>query len=185
MKFRHLSLSSIVLTALTVAISVTSCSKKDVVMDEPLMKPSLDGAGSGQGSSVDSQGKVDSFPSDSGAGEAGGSGKDLNVIYFAFDSYVLNGEARGALKSNAKALKGKSGMSVQIEGHCDERGSTEYNLALGERRANAVKDYLLKLGVKKSRLSVISYGEERPQDPGHDEAAWTKNRRAVIVELNQ
>ncbi len=104
---------------------------------------------------------------------------ELQPVYFAFDSYSLTKETRNALKTEATWMKSHATSGVQIEGHCDERGSTEYNLALGERRANAVKNYLTKLGVTPGQLSVISYGSERPADPGHDESAWAKNRRAV------
>jgi peptidoglycan-associated lipoprotein len=78
-------------------------------------------------------------------------------------------------------LKQNGNARVQIEGHCDERGTTEYNLALGERRANAVREFLMKMGIPKSRIDTISYGKERPSDMGHDDAAWAKNRRAVFV----
>ena len=78
-------------------------------------------------------------------------------------------------------MKKNSALKVRIEGHCDERGSDEYNLALGERRAKAAMNYLVTLGIADKRLSVISYGKEKPVDPGHDEAAWAKNRRAEFV----
>jgi peptidoglycan-associated lipoprotein len=105
----------------------------------------------------------------------------LEDVFFAFDSSTLGGEAKSSLESNARQLKDATGVDITIEGHCDERGTIAYNLALGERRAKAAKDYLVSLGVPASRFSVISYGKERPFDPGHDEAAWTKNRRAHFV----
>jgi peptidoglycan-associated lipoprotein len=102
----------------------------------------------------------------------------LGKIYFDFDSYLLSKTARDTLNSNAEyLLKQNPAIKVQIEGHCDERGSDEYNLALGEKRAKAALNYLVTLGVPTERLSFISYGKERPADPGHDEAAWAKNRR--------
>jgi peptidoglycan-associated lipoprotein len=101
----------------------------------------------------------------------------LAKIYFDFDSYNLSGTARGDLVKNAKLLKKDSVGKVRIEGNCDERGSDEYNLALGEKRAKAAMQYLVTLGIPAERLSVISYGKEKPADPGHDEAAWAKNRR--------
>jgi peptidoglycan-associated lipoprotein len=103
---------------------------------------------------------------------------ELQRIFFDFDQYVLTDEARQTLADNAAYLKANSGAEVKIEGHCDERGSDEYNLALGERRALAAKNYLVSLGISPDRLSIISYGEEMPLDPAHDEAAWAKNRRA-------
>jgi peptidoglycan-associated lipoprotein len=109
----------------------------------------------------------------------------LKDIYFAFDRYDLSDEARRILTENAKVALAHPNLVIQIEGHCDERGSNEYNLALGERRAVSAKLYLIRLGVKGDRLSTISYGEEMPADPGHTEEAWTKNRRCHFVILSQ
>jgi len=118
-------------------------------------------------------------PSDSGA--LG----NTEAVYFAFDDYSLSASAQSTLNNLANELKGNSVAVVQIEGHCDERGSIEYNLALGERRANSVKNYLTQMGVDGSRLTTISYGEEKPAADGHDESAWSKNRRAEFVVTNQ
>jgi peptidoglycan-associated lipoprotein len=109
----------------------------------------------------------------------------LKDIYFAFDQFDLSDEARRILTENAKILLAHPNLVVQVEGHCDERGSSEYNLALGEKRAVSAKLYLIRLGVKGNRLSTISYGEEMPVDPGHNEAAWAKNRRCHFVILSQ
>ena len=102
----------------------------------------------------------------------------LGTVFFDFDSYELKPEARDTLSNNAEWLKMNPDIQVQIEGHCDERGTEEYNLALGERRAAAVKDYLVSMGVDEGRLYTISYGEEVPANTGHDAAAWSENRRA-------
>jgi peptidoglycan-associated lipoprotein len=107
--------------------------------------------------------------------------QELQKIYFNFDSATLSDEARANLSKNAALLAKQPSVKLQIEGNCDERGSDEYNLALGERRAKAARDYLVNLGVAPERLSVISYGEEKPVDQGHDEAAWAKNRRDEFV----
>jgi peptidoglycan-associated lipoprotein len=115
------------------------------------------------------------------AGAAGGTPSAMEPVYFPFDSSVLGPEAMEALRRNATYLTENPRLTVQVEGHCDERGSTEYNLGLGERRANAAKNYLVTLGIERGRISTVSYGEERPADPGHDEAAWAKNRRAEFV----
>ncbi|MBW2039150.1 MAG: peptidoglycan-associated lipoprotein Pal [Deltaproteobacteria bacterium] len=109
----------------------------------------------------------------------------LKDIHFEFDRYDLIKEARGILAENAKVLVAHPNLRIQIEGHCDERGSNEYNLALGERRAVSAKLYLVKLGVKGNRLSTISYGEEMPLDPRHNEEAWAKNRRCHFVILSR
>lgn len=106
-------------------------------------------------------------------------------VYFAFDDYTLNNDAQSRLQGLADHLKATQGAVVQVEGHCDERGSIEYNLALGERRAQSVKSYLGQLGVEASRLSTISYGEEKPAAEGHDETSWSKNRRAEFTLSNQ
>jgi len=102
-------------------------------------------------------------------------------IYFDFDKYSLNDEAKAVLAKGAEWLNKNKDILVTVEGHCDERGTAEYNLALGERRANAVAKYLIDLGVDAKRLKTISYGLERPVNPGHNEEAWTKNRRVHIV----
>ncbi len=99
-------------------------------------------------------------------------------VHFDFDSSVLSAEAQQILLDKAQWLRRNSDASVTIEGHCDERGTNEYNLALGDRRANSVKAYLADLGISASRMDTVSYGEERPLDSGHDEAAWARNRRA-------
>jgi peptidoglycan-associated lipoprotein len=109
----------------------------------------------------------------------------LKDIHFQFDQYDLSEEARKILTEDAKVLSNHPSLRIQIEGHCDERGSNEYNLALGERRAMGAKLYLIKLGVQENRLSTISYGEERPVDPGHNEEAWAKNRRCHFVILSR
>ena len=99
-------------------------------------------------------------------------------IYFDFDKSTLKPPARENLTRKAKWLRANARFSVQIEGHCDEQGSNHYNLALGERRASATAKFLTGLGISESRISTISYGEERPAVRGHDEEAWAKNRRA-------
>lgn len=99
-------------------------------------------------------------------------------IYFAFDDATLTAEAQRILRRKADYLRRNPGLGLRIEGHCDERGTFEYNLALGDRRAESVKSFLIGLGIGPSRLFTISYGEERPLDPGSNEAAWAMNRRA-------
>jgi peptidoglycan-associated lipoprotein len=101
-------------------------------------------------------------------------------VYFDFDSYALSSEAKSTLEGNARELKAKQG-AITIEGHCDERGTKAYNLALGEKRANAAKEFLIALGVDGGRVNTVSYGKERPFEQGHDESSWAKNRRAHFV----
>jgi peptidoglycan-associated lipoprotein len=102
---------------------------------------------------------------------------DLQPIYFDFDKYDLREGDREILSLNAVVLKENSSVKIRIEGNCDERGTVEYNLALGERRAASARDYLINLGIDADRISIISYGKERPKFPGQNEAAWSKNRR--------
>jgi peptidoglycan-associated lipoprotein len=102
-------------------------------------------------------------------------------IYFEFDSSALVSMAQDVLKRKAQWLRNNPGASVVVEGHCDERGTNEYNLALGDRRSNSAKSFLADLGISASRLKTISYGEERPVDTGHNEETWAKNRRAHFV----
>ena len=101
-------------------------------------------------------------------------------VYFGFDDYTLNGESQSKLTVVAEGLKANKAAVLQIEGHCDERGTVEYNLALGERRAQSVKSFLTQMGVEGTRLSTISYGEEKPVDSARSEDAWQKNRRAEL-----
>lgn len=160
-----------------VMVLVTACSTTDeAVMDE-------------QGGAVAQQGGVGNGALDDvygGQGAAPGTQADLvaNVgdrIFFGYDSSELSGEARSTLDKQAAWLNQYSNLSITVEGHADERGTREYNLALGERRANAVKNYLVALGVSPSRLNVISYGKERPAVPGDGETSFAQNRRSVTV----
>jgi peptidoglycan-associated lipoprotein len=105
----------------------------------------------------------------------------FDFIYFDYDKYNVKSEFRGTLNKVADWLKKNEGYSLRIEGNCDERGTAEYNLALGEKRANSAKDYMVKLGIDKGKVNTISYGKEKPVDPGHNEEAWAKNRNAHFV----
>ena len=121
-----------------------------------------------------------------GPGYAPGSAEQFNqevgaVVYFDFDKYDLSPEARAQLEKQAGWLKQYANITVTVEGNCDERGTREYNLALGERRASSAKNYLVALGVDPNRIQTISYGKERPAVPGSDEAAWAQNRRDVTA----
>ena len=108
----------------------------------------------------------------------------LNDVFFDFDKATLSPDSKSILSANATQLKDASTMTITLEGHCDERGTGSYNLALGEKRANAAKDFLVSLGVPASQITTVSYGKDRPFDSGHTEAAWAKCRRAHFV-VNQ
>jgi peptidoglycan-associated lipoprotein len=142
--------------------------------------PSTTGSAGGAGSGASSGATT------AQSGVTPGSQQDLVVnvgdrVFFDFNKSDLKPEARRTLERQAAWLKQYGNVKVTIEGHCDERGTREYNLALGERRANAAKDYLVSLGIPAARLSTISYGKERPAVLGSNEAAWSQNRRAVTV----
>lgn len=106
---------------------------------------------------------------------------DLQRIHFDTDKWNIREDAREILKQNARILQEYSDLILTIEGHCDERNTVEYNLALGERRAASTKEYLVKLGLDAARIKTISYGEERPVATGHDESSWWQNRRSEFV----
>ncbi len=108
----------------------------------------------------------------------------LDSIYFDFDRWQIRSDAKPTLQANARAIKSGDIKRLVIEGNCDERGSEEYNLALGERRASAARDYLADLGVSRSRLRIVSFGESNPAVLGHDESAWRWNRRNEFVGSN-
>jgi len=160
----------------SILVTSISCSKKDVVSDDAAMAPSDSSGVAAIGEGVDTTGS---------AGDSGAPMSEMEIVYYGYDSYNLSDEARQALKANADWMKANSTARIQIEGHCDERGTVEYNMALGDRRANAAKSYLVRLGVAASRIETLSYGKERPADLGHSESAWAKNRRAVFVLLSK
>jgi peptidoglycan-associated lipoprotein len=111
--------------------------------------------------------------------------EQLKTVYFDFDKFALRADSKAALDANYALLTEFPDAIIKIEGHADERGTVEYNIALGDKRANAAKDYLIGLGLAKNRVSTISYGEERPAVVGHDEAAWAKNRRCEFKIVSQ
>lgn len=106
---------------------------------------------------------------------------EFQPAFFEYDSYTLSDRAKAALDADARALRANSALSIVIEGHCDERGTIEYNQSLGERRADVARDYLVASGVNPNRLHVVSYGKERPFTDGEGEGAWSQNRRAHLV----
>lgn len=175
------------LTAICMAaLAAGGCAKKEMVKSEDQSaattrqdaskkpgSPDASGAGRADGTTAPQPPKV----GDSSPGKAQAAASDFEIVYFDYDKSDLRNEAREILKKNADRMM-KSDAKIRIEGHCDERGSAEYNLALGERRAKSVQQYLITLGVAADRLSIISYGKEKPAVTGQDESAWSKNRRA-------
>lgn len=155
-------------TTLLVGFLAVGCASK---------KPSNSQDDGAAGSNGANAGLTLELNGDSDSSTAGG----LQTVYFDFNESSLSSGTKDALKNNAEFLKTNATVDVQVEGHADERGGHQYNLALGERRAKAVRDYLVSAGVASKRISTISYGKERPVSEGHDEGAWSKNRRANFV----
>ncbi len=161
----------VLLTLLTFAILVSGCGKK------PAVEPEM-----GDRSTETTSGDTgDQGNTDQGEQVDTSTPLDFVTIYFDFDQYNLRDDARSGLKNNYEVMNARSDTRIQIEGHCDERGTVEYNLALGEKRARSAMDYLVSLGISRDRISIISYGKERPAAFGSNEDAWAKNRRAEFV----
>jgi peptidoglycan-associated lipoprotein len=160
----------------TAAVALSACSKKQSAENLPPPPPSA----------MSESGVATAAPTGGvGSSNIPGSQADLiaragaDRVLFAYDSHELSGEARDILARQAQWLRDNPSISFTIEGHADERGTREYNLALGDRRANAVKNYLASQGVATARLRTISYGKERPEVPGSDDESFAQNRRAV------
>jgi peptidoglycan-associated lipoprotein len=148
-----------------------SCAKKEMVEPEPATTEQDDAA---------ARAAAEQAAAEEAARKAAMDARELFLyedIHFEFDKSDLLAEAQEILRSKAEYLKDNPDVLVIIEGHCDERGTNEYNLALGDRRASSARAFLVNLGIAGSRLTSVSYGEERPVDPGHNEEAWAKNRR--------
>ena len=165
---------------IAVAAALAGCSSTDTKTDTPVQDRSAGvsqpqgTAGSGTMSRPSSQGAVTGNPLASGQ-------LAQRSVYFDYDSNAVKDEYRGLVQAHSRYMTGdKRDSKVRIEGNCDERGSREYNLALGQRRAEAVKKVMTVLGVGDSRIETISYGEEKPKASGHDESSWSQNRRADI-----
>lgn len=152
--------------SLSLFIASVSCSKNEKKPDEVVTPEAVDSPGA---------------PDDVGNLNAGAVDLAAQAVFFAFDDYTINAAAETTLGALGDKLKGSAGTQVQIQGHCDERGSIEYNLALGKLRAEAVKKYLVSIGVTAAQLNTVSYGEVKPAVEGHDESAWSQNRRAEFV----
>jgi len=178
----------IIVLILCIGLVMMGCPKKTVVKEEPSVKkeeaakPEAERAAKEQETKTKEQFEK-SLVAERTPGIEGQVFESslLKDIHFNFDKYDIRPEDAAVLKENAALLKKFPNVKIQIEGHCDERGTVEYNLALGERRANRAKDYLVSLGISTARISTISYGKEKPLDPGHNEEAWAKNRRAHTI----
>ncbi len=185
-----MSKKSLIVTILilSIALIMTGCPKKTVVKEEPTVKKEEAAKAEAERLAKEKELKAKGeFEKDLVAKKTPGIEGEvfesslIKDIHFDFDKYDIRPGDAAVLKANAALLKKYHNVKIQIEGHCDERGTVEYNLALGERRANSTRTYLVSIGVSPERISTISYGKERPLDPAHNEEAWTKNRRAHTI----
>jgi len=162
-----------VMMCFLLALMATGCAKKAANQAEEITPPQKAASGTGQESKAAEAAPL-GMPGQGAAVSSTGFDKK---VYFDFDKFDLKPEGLETLNELVSLLKSNTGLKVRIEGNCDERGTTEYNLALGERRAKAAFNYIGAQGIDSSRLSTISYGKEKPADPDHNEEAWAKNRR--------
>ena len=185
-----MSKKSLIITIfiLSIALIMTGCPKKTVVKEEPTVKKEEAAKAEAERMAREKESKAkEEFEKGLVAKKTPGIEGEvfesslLKDIHFDFDKYDIRPGDVAILKGNADLLKKYHNVKIQIEGHCDERGTVEYNLALGERRANSTRTYLVSIGVSPERISTISYGKERPLDPAHNEEAWAKNRRAHTI----
>ena len=175
---RSIRRGAVLVLVLVTAIAVAGCAKKKRVTDEEIYQ---NGAGApGSEESLRAGSSLERYRRGLGLEEGG----VLKDVHFAYDSYDLDTVARDVLAANAEWLKENPDARTEVEGHCDERGTIEYNLALGARRAKAVKDYLVTLGISPDRLATISYGEELPLCREPSEECYARNRRAHFVPPN-
>jgi peptidoglycan-associated lipoprotein len=180
-----------VIAVLVAALGAGACSKKKPPIARPMPPPPGSGTTSNPPTApptpvpdttpIPPEPRITDDPLMSGDLDVINKNSPFQPVFFALDSFEIEGPAKGALTANAEILKKYPSWVITIEGHCDERGTAEYNLALGEKRALAARTYLLSLGIPADRLRTVSYGKEFPFDPGHDESAWLKNRRAHFV----
>ncbi len=167
-----------------VAFGLAGCPKKPAVKPAPNASQSVPANGASTGSaSAGSGGEARPLPGASVGGSASDAGTTLATVYFAFDSSEIGSEYNAAISAAARKLTQAPAVRLRLEGNTDERGSPEYNIALGERRAQAVKRALVLAGAPDAQLLTVSYGAERPAVEGHDESAWAKNRRVDVVAL--
>jgi peptidoglycan-associated lipoprotein len=178
----RLSISFVVI--LSVMFFTVSCAKKVVQNEpEPMTQSEVSKAPDKSAMEAEQANRLqeDRLRAEANASEAARMAFVNENILFSFDSFVLSDQAQQILNSKADYMRTNSGVTVTVEGHCDERGTEAYNIALGERRAESVKNFLVDMGISANRLKTISYGEERPIAMGQDEASWAKNRRAQFM----
>jgi peptidoglycan-associated lipoprotein len=179
----------LIVAAFIITTTAAACAKKTAPVARPMPPPSTTATGADTTAPLPPEPvaeplPVPPIPEDTVAGKSLDElnrDSPLKAVFYELDSAELSSDAQRALQENAGVLKQYASWQITIEGHCDERGTAEYNLGLGERRALTARDYLVSLGIPAARLKIVSYGKEFPFDPAHHEAAWAKNRRAHFV----
>lgn len=172
---RHTLRSALLAAFAAIAMTAAGCAKKAVQTPPPPPAPTT------TPSTVPTPAPTTPATPPAPAMDAAALVRSMQTVYFALDSWALDDGARAALDANARVLRDNVSLNIRIEGHCDERGTVEYNQALGEKRAEAVKQYFADAGIATSRMSTVSFGKERPAVEGSDEAAWSRNRRAEFT----
>ena len=180
-------------------ITFTGCAKKSVTTAQSQQGIATEEIGGSEGAGVEEgaageEGLEESELLAGGKAHRGGEEEEISEgrtsapllpIYFDFDKYNIRGDMISRMEHNARYLLQHPEVKIQIQGNCDERGTNEYNIALGEKRAKSAKDFLVNMGIDPSRIDTVSFGEERPLDPGHNEEAWAKNRRDDFVIISR
>lgn len=177
---RTWKLAGSLLAAALIAAGCSSTKLDEAPVETRTPVPADGQAGGGAGSKGAPQSGVATVDLTKGGASADAAALAQRVVYFDFDSFVVKDEFRPMLEAHAKALAANRGSRMMVEGHTDERGGREYNLALGQKRADAVVKTLVLLGASDNQLEAVSFGKERPADPGHNEAAWAQNRRVEL-----
>lgn len=173
MKFASIRTNLMIVASIALLASASGCARKSTqTAPAAATPPPASASGDGHSSAPASGADASAEPAKAA---------DMTPVFFGYDSHSLDAPARATLDGNARLLRERASLRVVIEGHCDERGTAEYNMALGELRAQAARAYLIAAGVPAARIELISYGKERPFDEGQNEAAWAKNRRAQFV----
>lgn len=172
-----------VILAVALAVALGGCASGVKLDDVPVEDRGATavGPGAGGGTQPGSASAVQPVQADASARDQQGPANVSRVVYFDYDSYVIKPEFQSVIESHARYLKANGARHVVIEGHTDERGGREYNLALGQRRSEAVRRAFALLGVSDAQVEAVSFGEEKPAAPGGDESAWSRNRRAEIA----
>jgi peptidoglycan-associated lipoprotein len=176
---RHLTISTLLIFAFSAMFLISCCAKKQVVKEEMQVAPKVEAA---EETKIESLGEIDEAKA---LKERSSAKFEAESVYFDFDKSFIRPEYRPTLEAKADFLKAYQNVKIKIEGNCDERGTNEYNLALGDSRAKSAEAFLVSLGISSDRIETISYGEERPLALGHNEESWSQNRRDDFIIMSE